>query len=89
MPAEMVAVQYFDEYGKAHDTILVRVAGELYHAPNGEQWARSLRRAADWLKEKVFKELDVEKAPIPTEDTVDVVGTETAKALSETQTPAE
>ena len=85
IPAQMVAVQYFDEYGKGHNTVLLRVGTELYHAPNGEQWAAALKQAAPWLKEVVMPELDSEKVPIPTEDEVDVVASETAAELDEVQ----
>lgn len=74
VPAQMVAVQFMDEFGRAHNSVLLRVGADVYHAPNGEQWAAALRPAAGWLREKVLKSLDSEKEPIPAQDTVDVVG---------------
>jgi hypothetical protein len=71
VPAEMVAVQYADENGDLHNTMLVKVGNQVYHAPNGEQWARQLRPAATWLADHVNKEIDSHAAPIP-DDAVDV-----------------
>lgn len=81
-PAEMVAVMFFDEHGRGHKTVMLRVGSELYHAPNGEQWSASLRSAAPWLKEKVMKELDVDKIPVPAEDSVDIVAQQSAEEMS-------
>lgn len=81
-PTEMVAVLFFDEHGRGHKTVMLRAGDDLYHAPNGEQWSAALRPAAPWLKEKVMKELDVEKVPIPTEDTVDIVAQKSAEEMS-------
>jgi len=81
VPANMVAVQYFDEYGKAHSTVLLKVGGMVYHAPNGEQWAGALRPASGWLAEKVKTVMDSKDAPLPVTDAVDVIGTQVAKAI--------
>lgn len=73
VPAQMVAVQYADENGDLHNTVLLRVGKSVYHTPNGEEWASRLKPAAGWLADHVISEVDSESVPLPTEDKVDVM----------------
>lgn len=74
IPVEWFAVQWFDEYGRAHEEISCRVGTTVYLAPNGEQWSAGLKRAAPWLTDHVNRELNSRKASVPESDSVDVMG---------------
>ncbi len=77
----MVATQFFDEYGREHNAVLLEVGGKLYLPPNAEAWASSLKACSEWLFKGVTSKLQVQDAVAPTEDTVDVLAA--AKAVVE------
>ena len=73
IPMIPCAVQYFDEHGKAHNTIVYKIGSAIYFDMNAERWASGLRGAADYIVEAVEKELSAHAASVPDEDKVDVM----------------
>lgn len=73
-PMEQFAVQFTDEQGRIHRTVIVKAFGAFYHPPNGEQWAASLRplKKDGWLSRQMSARLNP-KDGVPTADAVDVV----------------
>lgn len=71
-PAQMVAVQYADEHGKKHNTVLLKVGDTVYHAPDGERWAAGLKQASGWLANAVIAEIDSGSVSVPDKDNVDI-----------------
>ena len=74
--AETFAVRYVSEDGREIDDVFLRIGGQWYKSPNGEQYANSLRRFNE--KSKLGKLLETEYktrvAPkkVPTQDGADV-----------------
>ena len=74
VPMIPCAVQYFDEHGQAHNTIVYKIGKAIYFDPNAERWAAGLRQSADYIVQAVERELSAMQAPVPTEDKVEVIG---------------
>ncbi len=79
VPLEQFAVHYYDENGTPRTNILIKVGDKFYFAPQGLEWAASLKPAAEWVKKGVLavigtKEQDAPADPLPKEDAVDVMG---------------
>jgi len=72
VPCSMVAVQYYDEDGTEHRSVLLRVANKLYVPPNSENWAGALKESAGWLAKGV-EGLISDSGTVPTADSVDVL----------------
>jgi len=75
--AKTYAVQYADADGRVHTTLMHRINGVWYMAPNGENYASTLRplsvdaRLSKNLEERFVTETTT--ATIPKEDAVDVL----------------
>ena len=76
VPTEMFAVQYCDEGGVEHRTVVMRIGGQWYLPPNGEIWAQSLRplKGDAWLAKQLSEALQSHTAPVPKTDAVDILG---------------
>jgi len=78
--AQTFAVRYVDADGRTHITMVHRIGGVWHIAPNGENYAATLRPvAADSRLSKNLEERFVGATTtntIPKEDAVDVIGTE-------------
>lgn len=79
VPLEQFAVHYYDENGTPRTNVLIKVGEKYYFAPNGIEWAASLKPAAEWVKKGVLavignKEPAAPAEPLPKEDPVDVMG---------------
>lgn len=75
-PLEQYAIYYFDETGQARVNILLKAGDRFFLAPNGVEWAASLKPAAEWLKKGVEPFLvqpESENTSVP-KDGVDVLG---------------
>lgn len=74
-PASMFAVQYLDDEGLSHDTVVMHIGGLWYLPPNGEVWARSLRPLKEdtWLAKQLSLARASSAAPLPKVDAVDVL----------------
>jgi len=81
--AQMIAVQYVDDYGQLRTNMLVKVGGQLYMPPNGESWAGALRPCMDWMARGVEGKVVASGATAPKEDAVDVVGNSVADRIKE------
>lgn len=81
-PAQMVAVQYADEHGKKHNTVLLKVGDTVYHAPDGERWASGLKQAAGWLASAVTAEVDSNSVSVPNNDKVDIYPTDSVSVAA-------
>ena len=75
IPVETFAVEYVDDAGDVHATIMLKVNGTWYLAPNGENYAKTLKPVGEgsWLG-KLLSEKTRAAAPVPQADNVDVVG---------------
>jgi len=72
VPAQMAAVQYVDEQGAVHATVLMKVGNMWYMPPNAEQWAGALKPLASWLAKLCEEQVDLQKPSVPKEDVVDL-----------------
>jgi hypothetical protein len=78
--SEEFAVEWVDDDGRTHIEIMHRIGGVWHRAPNGENYAATLKRiAADsWLVKLLEERIAGENmASIPKEDAVDVLGEDT------------
>jgi hypothetical protein len=83
MPAEMLAVRYSNEYGKVMDVVVLKAGGRIYMPPNAEAWANALSGVKDWFFKGIKEKINIEGAPAPKEDMVDVVGSSIAKEVAD------
>lgn len=74
IPMIPVAIEYTDETGVRHTTIVYKVGKAVYIDMNADRWAAGLRPAASYIADVVNKEVDSQTASIPNEDTVNVIG---------------
>ena len=87
---EQVALQWFDENGKAHPDVWLRINGQYYIPPNSEEWAANLKP----VKEVFIKQLEMmlannaDRNEAPTQDAVDVVASSVAAHPSPVAPPA-
>lgn len=74
--AETFAVRYVGEDGSEVDDVVLRIGGVWYKSPNGEVYAKSLRRYGEKSKlAKLFDEqykLRIAPKKVPTQDGADV-----------------
>lgn len=68
-----VAVEYFDESGRRHQDVVLRMGKDYYKPPNSEQWAQALRVVSGWLSEGIKGKLAVSSTRVPVSDEVSVV----------------
>ena len=73
MEVTFVAVQYWDEYGRSHQDVLLRMGEDYYKPPNSEDWARALKGVASWLSKGVAGKLSVSNRRVPVSDDVSVL----------------
>jgi hypothetical protein len=80
---QFFAIEFGDGEGRRHRTAIVKVGGQLFRDPNGEEWARRLIRMPEdtWMHVQVEKMIADRMAaittkddPLPTTDAVDVMG---------------
>jgi hypothetical protein len=75
--SEEFAVEYTDDNGQVHSEIMHRIGGVWHRAPNGENYARTLRRInpTSWLVKQIEERVaDVTSStPLPAQDAVDVL----------------
>lgn len=85
VPMQPYAVQYFDEHGHAHSTIVWKSGDMVYFDRNAERWAAGLAQAAPYIKDAVNAEYAVQTAPeAPTgADAVDVIASEISDAQNQ------
>jgi len=75
-PMEQMAIHYYDENGRPVSNVLIRVGGKFYFPPNGIEWVKSLKPAAEWVQ-KAAKRLvgdPPKNNQLPAQDEVDVMG---------------
>lgn len=75
--AKSYAIEYTDDEGTKHVTIVMRIGGQWYLPPNGENYAATLRpiRSDNWLGKALTERLlDSTPTALPKADAVDVVG---------------
>lgn len=73
------AVQYFDEHGQEHSTIVYKMGKTVYFDMGAERWAAGLRQAAPYITKAVNAEHAVQMAPAaPSGDPVEVIAGEQA-----------
>ncbi len=83
--SEEFAVEWVDDDGRTHIEIMHRIGGVWHRAPNGENYAATLKRIApdSWLVKLLEERIAGENtASIPKEDAVDVLGEDQAAAKS-------
>lgn len=75
---ETFGVEYVDDEGVKHTTVVQNMGGQWYLAPNGENFAASLRpvKADTWLAKMLDERFsgDTNVGALPRQDAVDVVG---------------
>jgi hypothetical protein len=77
IPLQPFAVQYFDENGLEHRTIVYKMGDTVYYDMNAERWAAGLRQAAPYIAKAVNAEHAVMATPLaPGADQVDVLASE-------------
>ena len=67
------AIEYTDEHGGKHTNIAYLVGDVVYLDQNGERWTAGLRQATGYIKEAVTAAANSAAAPIPEDDSVDVM----------------
>lgn len=70
-------IEYVDDNGNKHVTIAMRIGGTWHLAPNGENYAATLRplKSDTWLAKQLEERIqDAAPSVIPKEDAVDVIG---------------
>lgn len=79
---EQMVVHYFDENGRPVTNVLVRVGGKFYFPPNGVEWAKSLKPAADWVQNAAKRLVGdpPKNNHLPSEDDVDIMGGDPGEA---------
>lgn len=75
VPTEMFVVQYLDEEGLVHETVVMKVGTEWWLPANGESWVKSVRKLGDdtWLVKQLTEAQQVRTAPLPKADAVDIL----------------
>jgi len=84
MPIQFFAVEFGDDEGRKHTTVVAHMGGMIYMDPSGEDWAKRQRAMppASWFGQQTQKMIDqggfakAEKPsePLPKEDKVDIMG---------------
>jgi hypothetical protein len=74
VPMLPVAIEYTDENGVRHKTVVYKVGKAVYIDMNADRWAAGLRPAAAYIADVVNKEIDSQAASVPSRDTVSVMG---------------
>lgn len=77
MELRTFAVQYSDPDGSIHTTVMNQVGGVWHNAPNGENYAATLKPLPPdhWLAKLLNERLaNQDTTTIPKEDAVDVLG---------------
>ena len=77
---EQIALQWFDESGKAHDDVWLKIGDNYFIPPESELWASKLSQVKDtFARQLVAMMQDSEiKDVAPTKDAVDVVAANVA-----------
>lgn len=87
IPLQPYAVQYYDEYGLEHHTIVYKMGNGVYFDMNAERWAAGLRQASAFIAQAVNAEHAVlASPPAPSSDPVDVLAAEEASATTPSTT---
>lgn len=77
IPLALYAIQYFDENGQEHRTVVYKLGNDVYYDLNAERWASGLRQAASFVSKAVNEEHGaLISPPTPTADPVDVLAVE-------------
>jgi len=86
-PLELRPVQYSDEYGRVHLTLVYMTKDapedEIYFYPPTEEAVKGWRSATKRIKDQILAQIARENIEVPSEDTVDVV----AQAIAEKPQP--
>jgi len=86
-PLELRPVQYSDEYGRVHLTLVYMTKDtpedEIYFYPPTEEAVKGWRSATKRIRDQILAQIARENLEVPTEDTVDVV----AQAVAEQPVP--
>ena len=71
----MFGVQYVDDAGIEHNTVVMRIGGKWYMPPNGEAWAQTLRPLTrdTWLAKQLGEAWLTRSSPVPKADAVDIL----------------
>ena len=75
--AKSYGVEYVDEAGNKHVTVLMRIGDQWYLPPNGENYASTLRQLNKdtWLAKLLTDRFNNSiTASLPKEDAVDILG---------------
>lgn len=81
VPLQLYAVQYFDENGQEHHTVVYKMGPSVYFDVNAERWAAGLRQAAGFIAQAVNAEHTVLMSPpTPAGDQVDILAVEESSA---------
>jgi hypothetical protein len=79
------AVQYYDENGQEHRTIVYKMGNSVYFDVNAERWAAGLRQASGFIAQAVNAEHAVLMSPPgPSSDAVDVLAKEEVSGQAST-----
>lgn len=80
VPCQMVALQYMDANGTAHEAVVLKVGNKWYLPPNSETWFGGLRELAPWLVKQCEEQLSTQTATaVPKTDSVDLFLKESAE----------
>lgn len=75
--AKTYGIEYTDDDGTKHTTVVMNIGGQWYMPPNGENYAATLRpiKADTWLGKALEDgRLNSNTSSLPKEDAVDIVG---------------
>lgn len=80
-PTSMFAVQYTDDAGTQHRTVVMRIGAQWWLPPNGEAWAGALLPLKDGtaLARQLSDAFTSATAPLPKSDAVDILGSGKSK----------
>ena len=85
IPFQPYAIQYYDENGEEHRTVVYKMGDNVYVDMNAERWAAGFRSASAFIAKAVNAHHAVLTAPLgPTKDSVDVLAEEAAHGESQT-----
>jgi hypothetical protein len=75
-PADTYAIEWVDDDGRVHRELMHRIGGVWHRAPNGENYANTLRAISNdsWLVKHLEERIaGQDTTTIPTKDAVDVL----------------
>jgi hypothetical protein len=75
-PTQTFAVQYTDDTGTQHRTVVMRIGSQWYLPPNGEAWAAAILPLKDGtpIARQLNEAFASRMAPLPKADAVDILG---------------